>query len=296
MENQGNKSRLQEETDSDRLGGLIADDALSLDLVSGFAGDRQLTMVEKDFFDNMKNKRGHRFYGDLLYAISHQHFPPEVAHDLWKNILQHKHKMSEAMKRDIRIVVATLDYLCNLTKDLHSTTLIGEKHMADIVRMSLRDGLAGLYNHAYCHQAIDTELKRYSRYGTITSLMMIDIDDFKDVNDRYGHQDGDKVLAMVGAIIETETRDIDICCRYGGEEFVVLLPLTDIGETALLAERLRAKIEQSIPCGRKITISIGVSSCGENNNAPKSLIKRADDALYEAKTAGKNRVVVNKIG
>jgi diguanylate cyclase (GGDEF)-like protein len=294
MKNQVNKSPLYEESDSDRLGGLLADDVLSLDLVSGYAGDRKLIRAEEVFFDKLEKRRGERFYSDLLYAVSHQYFPPEVAHGLWDNILLHKNKMSGAMKRNIRIVVAVLDYLCNLTRDLRSTTLIGEKHMAEIVRMSLRDGLTGLFNHAYCHQAIDTELKRYSRYGTVVSLMMIDIDDFKKVNDRYGHQEGDKVLAILGAIIEHQTRDIDICCRYGGEEFAVVLPSTNFGETASLAERLRVNIEKSMPNCRKVTVSIGVATSGDNRNTPKSLIKRADDALYEAKTAGKNRVVAKK--
>jgi diguanylate cyclase (GGDEF)-like protein len=294
MKEQENKSPLQEESDSDRLSGLLADDALSLDLVSAFAGDRQLSKAEEVFFDDMKKNRGDKFYCDLLYAISHQYFQPEVASDLWDHVLQHKYEMSLAMKRNIRIVVASLDYLCSLTNGLHATTLIGEKHMAEIVRVSLRDGLTGLYNHAYFFQAIETELKRYSRYGTIISLMMIDIDNFKDVNDRYGHQEGDKVLAIIGPIIKHETRDCDICCRYGGEEFAVILPLTNTSETVSLAERLRVKIKQSMPCDRKITVSIGITSCGENRNTPYSFIKRADDALYEAKSSGKNRVIARK--
>lgn len=294
MKDWDDKSPLNEETEAERLVRLLADDALSLDLVSAFAGDRKLTNDEIAFIDEMKKIRGDGFYCDLLYAISHQFFQPEVARSLWEQILRHKYEMSAAMNRNIRIVVAALDRLCNLANDLPSTILIGEKHIADIIRRSLRDGLTGLYNHAYCHQSIDTELKRCSRYGTTVSLMMIDIDDFKDINDRYGHQEGDKVLAMMGSIIEEETRDCDICCRYGGEEFVVILPSSDISETTALAERLSAKIEQSLPSDRKVTVSIGVASCGHNSNTPQSLIKKADSALYEAKAAGKNRVVMRK--
>jgi diguanylate cyclase (GGDEF)-like protein len=291
MKDQKKKLNLNKETDSDRLGGLVAIDALSLDLVSAFAGDRQLTKSEQKLFDEMKTNRGDKFYGDLLYAISHQFFHPKVAYELWHHILKHKIEMSDAMNRNIKITVASLDYLCNITNNLQFATIISEKHIAEIVRGSLHDGLTGLYNHAYCQQTIDVELKRYARYGTMVSLMMIDIDKFKDINDRYGHQEGDKILSKIGMIIKQGTRECDTCCRYGGEEFVVILPITHLAETVLLAEKLRVKIEKSMPGNRKVTVSIGVTSCGDTSNTPYSFLKGADDALYKAKTEGRNRVI-----
>jgi diguanylate cyclase (GGDEF)-like protein len=136
------------------------------------------------------------------------------------------------------------------------------------------------------------ELKRYARYGSPVSVMMIDIDDFKNLNDLHGHQEGDRILARVGAIIDAETRDLDICCRYGGEEFTVILPSTGVEEAALLAERLRAKMEASLPCGRRVTVSIGVSTCGKDTDTSQRLVMKADAALYRAKSAGKNRIMV----
>ena len=281
------------ESDNDRLGGLLANDALSLDLVSAFAGDREMTGAEKEAFDDLRMRRGERFFSDLLYAITHQYFEPATAQGLWENILRNKYDMSSVMKRNIRIVVATIDYLSNLTSEMHSATVIGEVHLADIVRLSLHDGLTGLFNHAYCYQRADMEVRRHARYGSPVSVMMIDIDDFKNLNDLHGHQEGDKILARVGAIIDAETRDSDTCCRYGGEEFAVILPSTDVGEAARLAERLRAKMEVSLPCGRRVTVSIGVSSCGEDATTAQGLIKKADAALYRAKTAGKNRIAAD---
>jgi diguanylate cyclase (GGDEF)-like protein len=164
--------------------------------------------------------------------------------------------------------------------------------MADIVRLSQHDGLTGLFNHTCCYRKIDAELKRYARYNTIVSLLMIDIDNFKAVNDQYGHQEGDRILAMLGAMIEGAARESDICCRYGGEEFVVVLPSTATQEAGAFAERLRAKIEQTLLGGQLVTVSIGVASCNEAVNTPRTLVEKADAALYEAKRGGKNRVAL----
>jgi diguanylate cyclase (GGDEF)-like protein len=282
-----------EETVIEQLGGHVADNALTLDLVSAFAGDRQLTETEKSFFEDFKKARSDKFYPDLLYAITHQFFPPEAAANLWKQILQHKYEMSFVMKRNIGIAVASLDYLSNLTGEMQSPTVIDETRMTAIIQLTLCDGLTRLFNHTTCYHRIEIELSRFERYGTIVSLMMIDIDDFKEINDLYGHVEGDKILAQLGMIFKQETRDADICCRYGGEEFTVILPSTDSKEAGILAERLRVKVEQSMPAGKKVTVSIGVASCDRIVNTSKALVKKADAALYEAKNSGKNRVVVS---
>ncbi len=289
----GNASPSRDETDADRLGGILADNALSLDLVSAFSGDRPLTTSESLLLEALKQTRGDTYYSDLLYAVTHQYFPPDAARNLWDRILHHKNEMSSSLKRNVRIAVATLDYLSNLTAEIHAATVISEEHVADIVRLSLRDGLTGLYNHTYCYQRIDAELRTYARYGTDVSLMMIDVDDFKAINDRHGHEEGDRVLARLGAIIKGTTRETDFCCRYGGEEFAVILPSTRIQEAGTLADRLRAIVAQGLPCGRNITVSIGVSSCGKDTRTPQALVHKADAALYRAKESGKNRIVVS---
>lgn len=284
-----------EETDKDRLDSLLSTDVLTLDLVSALAGDRPLTKAEALLLDNKKNSLGNKFFSDLLYAITHQYFEADIAKALWEEIIRHKYEMSSALKRNIRVVVAALDYLSNITGDMASTTLISEDHIANIVDVSLRDGLTGLFNHAFFFRRIDFELKRSARYNTPVSLMMIDIDDFKEFNDRYGHQEGDAVLRTVGAIIEAESRESDICCRYGGEEFCVILPSTNSGEAALLAERVRKAIEKSPLDNRKITVSIGITAvCGPPMHTPESFVKKADDTLYEAKAGGKNRVIARE--
>ena len=285
-------SPLFEESDADRQRGIIAHNALSLDLVSALAGDRPLTEAEKDRLDDLKKSRGLRFFSDLLYSITHQYFSPEVAEDLWTEILQHKYGLSKVLGRNVRIAVAALDYLSNMTGNMGSATLVGEANIEEIVELSLRDGLTGLFNHTFFYQQIDLEVRRYVRYGAIVSLVLIDIDDFKEVNDTYGHPEGDSILAAMGRTLMRVARDSDICCRYGGEEFAVILPLTDVHEAGVIANRLKMELAERLPDGRTVTVSIGVVSCGKKTGTYRDLVEKADAALYQVKRSGKNRVVV----
>jgi diguanylate cyclase (GGDEF)-like protein len=285
-------SSISEETDADRRRGILAEEALSLDMVSALAGDRPLTKSEKNRLSDLKQSRGLRFFSDLLYSITHQYFPPEVAEDLWTEVIRHKNGLSTALGRNVRIAVAALDYLSNITADIDSATLVGEAHIEEIVGLSLRDGQTGLFNHTYFYQQIDFEVRRYVRYGALVSLVMIDIDDFKEVNDSYGHREGDRILAAMGRTLMQVARDSDICCRYGGEEFAVILTLTDVHEAGVIAKRLKMKLAQHLPDGKTVTVSIGVASCGKETGTYQYLVEKADAALYEAKRSGKNRVVV----
>jgi diguanylate cyclase (GGDEF)-like protein len=268
----------------------LEDNSMTLDLVAGLAGDRQLTDKENALLSDLKKARGDLFYSDLLHAVTHQFFPASVAENLWNQILRHKYDMSYTLKRNIRIAVASLDFLSNLTGELRSPTVIDEQRIAGIIDHSLRDGLTRLFNHTACFHKIKIELSRFERYGTLVSLMMIDIDDFKKINDTYGHIEGDGVLSILGRVIVHEIRDTDICCRYGGEEFTVIMPSTGIRDAAALAERLREKVEQSMPLGKRVTVSIGVTSCDTAISSAQMLVNRADAALYLAKRNGKNRV------
>ena len=292
MTEQNNTSSPIEETDADRRRGILDDQGLSLDLVAAFAGDRPLTEAENRHLDDLKKSRAPRFFSDLLYSITHQYFPPEVAEDLWNKVLQHKYLLSTTLGRNVRIAVAALDFLSNITDNMDATTLVGEEQIEEIVGLSLRDGLTGLFNHTYFYQQIDFEVRRYVRYGSLVSLVLIDIDDFKEVNDTYGHREGDRILAAFGRTLMRVERDSDICCRYGGEEFAVILPLTDIHEAGAIANRLKIELTERIPCGRIVTVSIGVAACGKKIRTYRDLVEKVDAALYQAKGGGKNRVVI----
>jgi diguanylate cyclase (GGDEF)-like protein len=285
-------SSIIEETDSDRRRGILAGDVLPLDMVSAFAGDRKLARAEMRRLAALEKRRGPLFFSDLLYVITHKHFSMDVAEDLWGMVLHHKHGLSSVLGRNVGITVAALDYLTNVTSNIDSATLVSEVQLKEIVALSLRDELTGLFNHGYFYQQIDFEVRRFVRYESPVSLVLIDIDDFKQVNDTYGHREGDRILAAMGDTLMRVARESDICCRYGGEEFAVILPSTDIHEAGAIAGRLNRELAERMPGGQTVTVSIGVVACGETTTTCQMLVQKADSALYLVKRNGKNRVMV----
>lgn len=171
---------------------------------------------------------------------------------------------------------------------------------ARLYELSITDGLTKLFVHRYFQVALSNELKRAKRYGSCVSLILMDIDHFKKFNDTWGHQTGDMVLREVAKIVRCTIRDTDVAARYGGEEFCVILPETDLEGGRLFAERLRQKVESSIFPGPKgdlkVTISLGLSALPYNYaETTVEMMKIADEALYEAKHAGRNRVGVSNV-
>jgi len=281
------------ESDSDRLRKMIAPNAISIDLVSAFAGDREMTETERIHICEYKNNRNAAFFSDIFYIISHHYFAPEIAEKLWNKVILHKELISRRLGRNVRITVATLDYLSNITEEISAPTLIAEAHISEIANLSMRDGMTGLFNHSSCYELLELEFRNHRRYGIGVSILMIDIDDFKSVNDRHGHQEGDRILVELAKTLTEQTRDSDICCRYGGEEFVIIMPFSDdVNRACEIAERIRAKATEIFCWGQRITISVGVSKCDQVTMTPYTLIDRADRALYQAKKGGKNQVVL----
>lgn len=163
-------------------------------------------------------------------------------------------------------------------------------------RLSITDGLTDLYNYRYLQERLDEELSRAQRYDKCLSLLMIDIDDFKRVNDLYGHRVGDHVLAEVGALLKKSVREVDVVARYGGEEFSVILPETDASGAFIAAEKIREAVSahrfedaEGVPQIR-LTVSVGVATYPVHAKDKEGLLRAADDAVYHAKAAGKDSV------
>ncbi|HEY3494024.1 MAG TPA: GGDEF domain-containing protein [Polyangiaceae bacterium] len=167
------------------------------------------------------------------------------------------------------------------------------KYHEEIYRMTIVDGLTQIHNKRYLFEALDKELIRARRYDRQLSLLIFDIDFFKNINDQYGHLAGDHVLRELARIVQERIRRDEVFARYGGEEFVIVLPETPLAGGVALAENLRGRVEthafafqgERIP----VTISVGCAMLGEEKTAAE-LIQRADDKLYEAKRGGRNRV------
>jgi two-component system cell cycle response regulator len=168
------------------------------------------------------------------------------------------------------------------------------------LEMAVTDQLTGLYNRRYLASHLSGMFDRAFWTGRPLSLMILDIDHFKSINDTHGHDIGDKVIQEIAAKIRNSVRGIDLACRYGGEEFLVAMPDTDRHFAGIVGERLRQEIadhQVTLNSGRdslKVTVSIGISSTeeGPKDDTGQKLIKRADEALYAAKTGGRNRVIM----
>ncbi|KPJ58876.1 MAG: hypothetical protein AMJ42_02475 [Deltaproteobacteria bacterium DG_8] len=155
--------------------------------------------------------------------------------------------------------------------------------------LSSIDGLTELYNYRYFHQYLQMELERGKRYKRPLSLIMLDIDDFKEYNDRYGHPVGDLVLKNLSTILRSATRGCDVICRYGGEEFAIILPETNKKESAIVCERIRKAVENTNLVDEKgnsignIRITAGLASFPVDASSKNELIEKTDKALYQGK-------------
>jgi two-component system, cell cycle response regulator len=164
------------------------------------------------------------------------------------------------------------------------------------VRSAITDKLTGLYNYAYFTLFLENEIKRSMRHNHSLSLIMLDIDEFKSHNDAVGHLAGDQILREFGRLLSANVREIDLCFRYGGEEFAVVLPYTLMSQAGIIAERLREAINNHLFLtgeggpSRKVTASMGIAVHSGRAGAMEDLIRKADNALYGAKRAGKNCV------
>jgi diguanylate cyclase (GGDEF)-like protein len=169
---------------------------------------------------------------------------------------------------------------------------------ARLFELATTDGMTKLYVHRYFQLLLDQEMHRSRRYKKLFALIMMDIDNFKDFNDTYGHQLGDEVLKSVARAVKNILRANDVTARYGGEEFVVILPETDAPQAMIVAEKIRAKVESlEIVHGEerlRVTISLGVAAFPQHAGEKEELIRLADAALYTSKHKGKNRVSLSE--
>jgi diguanylate cyclase (GGDEF)-like protein len=162
---------------------------------------------------------------------------------------------------------------------------------AELERLSVTDALTGLYNRRHLMGTLATEVQRSQRLRRPFSVLMADVDHFKQYNDTHGHPAGDAALARIAEILRKTTRGVDCVARYGGEEFVVMLLETTLGTATIVAERIRAHVAGEQFANGRITVSIGVAEFPSHGDTPESLIESADAALYEAKDRGRDRVV-----
>ncbi|MEW6366570.1 MAG: sensor domain-containing diguanylate cyclase [Acidobacteriota bacterium] len=241
------------------------------------------------------------YVADIETELSIPNKPQYATKSFLNILLRHQERIIGVLnltdKHDRHVFSSEEFYLAHSFCEHLATAIVNAERYQKILELSITDGLTGLYVHRYFQEALDREIARSSRYNLPLSLLFLDLDDFKRFNAAYGHQVGDIVLREVAIALRTVTRAVDIACRYGGEEFTVILPSTNLEQARIIAERLRRKIaSHAIVYGKKdlaVTASIGI--CQYRPGLSKAdLIELADKAMQRAKASGKNVAVASE--
>jgi diguanylate cyclase (GGDEF)-like protein len=242
-----------------------------------------------------QRRDGQAVYSAILYILTHLSFSEVEAGRHWRRIRRHREALRKDLHRDVGLRVALLDYFVNVSRELKNPKVIEIAIYESTARSAVTDGLTGLFNHEYFVTALRRETERSRRHSLKVSLVMVDVDDFKAINDTYGHLEGDQILTQTATLVSQSLREIDIAARYGGEEFAIILPDTPRMGAFVVADRMRRRVDEHfrrLEKGPPVTVSGGVATFPDDAPDVEQLIKRADEGLYRSKGEGKNRVSV----
>ena len=229
-------------------------------------------------------------YSELLCLLTNKKFSEEEALRHWFAILEHRLQLNNMLGRDVGLRVALLDYFFNVKSYIKSPKMMEMKDFLQIEHSANTDGLTGLFNQSFFKASLKREIERSKRHKLKTSLIFFDMDNFKRVNNIFGHLEGDHVLEDIGKIIRDNVREFDLPSRYGGDEFAIILPNTNKEEAFKVASRITDDIEQYCFSSQKfkekslrLTISCGIASYPDDVLSAEELLDFADRALYKAK-------------
>jgi diguanylate cyclase (GGDEF)-like protein len=249
-------------------------------------------------FNKLVETNGDDTYRAVIQILTDCDLDACDAKQNWLEILQHRENISRALDRRISLMTAISDYLGSYKELLKDHKIVEINSYERAIKESTHDHLTGLFNKAYFQSALAQHLSLAKRNNTDLSVLFLDIDDFKEINDRFGHNLGDAILKIIAHTIRQKLRTSDILARFGGDEFVVLMPNTYKINALVLSERLRKAISQRPikirDTNLKITISGGVAGFPVDAQRAQNLLDLADSALYRAKGAGKNSIALFK--
>jgi diguanylate cyclase (GGDEF)-like protein len=239
---------------------------------------------------------GPEVYAVLFFVLAQLDFASDKAHEHWLRVLRQWEELNRRVPEKVDLRVAVLQYFLRSQRKLHNPAIVEIKILRRTQDSAIYDELTRLYNFRYFQDRLVSEVRRAMRYDAPLSLMMIDADDFKAFNDSRGHLAGNVALRRLASALRRTVREVDVVCRYGGEEFAVLLPSTPKLAALKVGEKLRQAVEKARigregrPGSRPLTVSVGVASLPGDAATAEELVDRADRALYIAKSIGKNCV------
>ncbi len=242
--------------------------------------------------DRLIKSKGDDVYPVLLNLFTQLEFTGDEAKMVWDDILRHHYKLNSLVGRQVKLLTSLCDYLLSVKKSFKNPTMVELKLFEEASHHSKCDAMTGLFNRTYFTEALSGEISRSKRQNTEFSLIFLDLDNFKKVNDLYGHLTGDTVLTSISGMIQKEKRAEDTAARFGGEEMIILLPGTNKMNAMIKADRIREKIEElefEYEGKRfKVTVSGGVATYPLDAQTGQDMIECSDKAMYRAKASGKN--------
>ena len=242
---------------------------------------------------DLEEREGPVVYVELLYLLSHMRFSTDEAREHWEGVIRHRLELEEAVGYTMALSVALVSYFVKVSPKLINPKVIELKVFEETRASAYKDDLTGLFNFRFLQEYLGWEVKRCKRHGGEFSIAMGDIDNFKDHNDRFGHEVGNETLRALAKGLREGGREEDVAIRYGGEEFVLIMPETSKEDAGLVADKIcktvaEIELSASDPT-RGVTISFGVASYPTDAVTPDDLLRCADRAMYIAKARGKNQ-------
>lgn len=241
-------------------------------------------------WDTLAEQFGPEIYAEALYRLTRLEMPPQQARDRLLAIVEHQRQLSGSLGRCVNLITATCDYFAQVDPVVREPILLEVNLLKQKEEGAYRDELTGLYNRRAFNQELPREIERFRRFGHPFSLLMLDLDHFKNFNDSHGHSAGDQALRDVARILIETARLYDRVVRYGGEEFAIILPQASAEEALTVAERIRLATRRHTVthAGRKLgnlTVSIGMAGHPADGLDMDTLVRAADAALYQAKAS-----------
>jgi diguanylate cyclase (GGDEF)-like protein len=271
----------------------IAELKMTMELVKSLFGEKMDVDNDKRELIRLRHRYGDRIYCEALYLITNTLIDDDRrAKRLIDKIIRHRKTMNRLLRRDVGLQVAALDYLQNKEGMLENPTFIERRKIQKLAEHAITDDDIQIYDKSILFLDLKEEVERSKRYGSLFSVIILDIDNFKTINDTYGHMFGDAILYSLADTLKKNIRKTDSVYRYGGDEFVLLLPETGLKEAENMAVKAKYVVQDIRLHGMhtRLHLSMGVASCQNRYTTGKDMLHDADMALYRAKQSGKNRI------
>lgn len=244
--------------------------------------------ITRKEWESLAREHGPEFYSEAMYSLTRLEMPAEEARESLLAIVAHQGEMCAALKRTVSLLTATCDYFMHGRPLMRDPIIVEVRLLQQKEEGAYRDELTGLFNRRAFNQEVPREMERFRRFGQPFSLLMLDLDRFKDFNDTHGHSAGDQALRDVADILQQTARLYDRVVRYGGEEFAIILPQATAQNARAMADRIREAIAQHhvLYAGQDLgvlTVSIGLACFPKDALDMAGLVQNADTALYRAK-------------